>query len=187
MRSPYDRYRYDGDSTAISETAKRGERIFFSDKRGSCAQCHGGWNFSGSLRFAGDTSARAAFFNTGLYNVAGRYSYPQPNTGLYRVSGRLADVGKFRPPTLRNIAVTAPYMHDGSISTLEDVIDHYAAGGRTITDGPFAGVGRDNRNKSPHVHGFAITSSERRDLIAFLETLTDTAFLHNPALSNPWK
>ena len=187
VRSPYDRYRYGGDTNAISAAAKRGERIFFSGQRGSCFQCHGGWNFSGSLRFAGDTSARPAFFNTGLYNIAGSSSYPMPNTGLHQISGRTEDIGKFRPPTLRNIAVTAPYMHDGSVATLEEVIDHYAAGGRAIKDGPLAGVGRDNVNKAPNVHGFAITESEKHDLVAFLESLTDTTFLRNPALSNPWK
>lgn len=186
VRSPYDRYRYGGDTNAISDAAKRGERFFFSGQRGSCFQCHGGWNFSGSVRFSGDTSARPAFFNTGLYNVAGATSYPSPNTGLHQITGRLEDVGKFRPPTLRNVAVTAPYMHDGSVATLGDVLDHYAAGGRTISRGAFAGVGHDNPNKAPNVHGFAITEAEKRDVIAFLESLTDSAFLHNPALSNPW-
>jgi cytochrome c peroxidase len=186
VRSPYDRYRYGGDTTAISDAAKRGERFFFSGQRGSCFQCHGGWNFSGAVRFDGDTSARPAFFNTGLYNIAGETSYPSPNTGLHRITARAEDVGKFRPPTLRNVAVTAPYMHDGTIATLDGVLDHYSAGGRTIADGPLAGVGHDNPNKAPNVHGFAITDAEKRDVIAFLESLTDTAFLHNPALSNPW-
>lgn len=187
VRSPYDRYRYGGDTNAISAAAKRGERLFFSGQRGSCFQCHGGWNFSGAVRFAGDTSARAAFFNTGLYNLAGASSYPSPNTGVHQATGRAEDMGKFRPPTLRNVAVTAPYMHDGSIATLGEVLDHYAAGGRTIASGPLAGVGHDNPNKAPNVHGFAMTPAERADLIAFLESLTDTAFLHDPALGNPWK
>lgn len=187
MTSPYDRYRYGGDENAISESAKRGETFFFSGQRGSCFQCHGGWNFNGELRYEGRADVRPAFFNTGLYNVAGALSYPASNTGLYQFTSRPQDVGKFRPPTLRNIAVTAPYMHDGSIASLSEVLDHYAAGGRTIASGPFAGVGHDNRNKAPNVHGFPLTAAEKRDLIAFLESLTDTAFLHNPALSNPWK
>jgi cytochrome c peroxidase len=58
-------------------------------------------------------------------------------------------------------------MHDGSIATLSDALDHYAAGGRTIKDGPLAGVGRENRNKAPNVHGFAITDAEKRDVVAF--------------------
>jgi cytochrome c peroxidase len=187
VRSPYDRYRYGDDSTAISASAKRGETFFYSGQKGSCFQCHGGWNFNGDVRYEGRADVRASFFNTGLYNVVGDFSYPAPNTGVHAVTKRLEDVGKFRVPTLRNIAVTAPYMHDGSIATLSDVIDHYAAGGRTIASGPYAGIGHDNRNKAPNVHGFAITPEQKQDLIAFLETLTDTAFLHNPALSNPWK
>lgn len=185
--SPYDRYRYGGEPNAISESAKRGETFFFSGQRGSCFQCHGGWNFNGDVRYEGRPDVRASFFNTGLYNVVGEFSYPAPNTGIHQITRRPEDIGKFRVPTLRNVAVTAPYMHDGSIRTLAEVLDHYAAGGRTIASGPNAGVGHDNRNKAPNVHGFAITDSERRDLIAFLETLTDSAFLHNPALSNPWK
>ena len=127
------------------------------------------------------------FQNTGLYNIRGEFSYPAPNTGLYEFTNRREDIGKFRAPTLRNIAVTAPYMHDGSIATLSEVIDHYAAGGRTITSGPSAGIGRDNPNKAFNVAGFKLTDSEKSDLIAFLESLTDTEFLKNPALSDPWR
>ncbi len=187
MRSPYDRYRYGGDPDAISESAKRGETFFFSGQRGSCFQCHGGWNFNGDVRYEGGPDAKASFFNTGLYNVAGEFSYPAPNTGIHHVTNRPEDVGKFRAPTLRNVAVTAPYMHDGSITTLSEVLDHYAAGGRTIDSGPYAGVGHDNPNRAPNVHGFSITAAEKQDLIAFLECLTDTTFLHDRALANPWK
>ena len=187
VRSPYDRYKFGGDTNAISADAKRGERFFFSGQRGGCFHCHSGWNFDGAIRYAGDTSAQSAFFNTGLYNVAGATSYPTPNTGVYEVTRQMSDVGKFRVPTLRNIAVTAPYMHDGSIATLGEVLDHYAAGGRTIATGPNAGVGHDNPNKSSFVHGFAMSAQEKSDVIAFLQTLTDTAFFHDPKLSNPWK
>jgi cytochrome c peroxidase len=82
---------------------------------------------------------------------------------------------------------TAPYMHDGSISTLEEVIEHYAAGGRTIASGPYAGVGRNNPNKAGNVQGFNLTTSEKKDLVAFLESLTDKDFLTDPRLSDPWK
>ena len=98
----------------------------------------------------------------------------------------LVDVGKFKAPTLRNIALTAPYMHDGSIATLDEVIDHYAAGGRTIAQGPFAGVGRDHPNRSGILRGFPLTPAERQDLVAFLESLTDEALLRDPRFSNPW-
>lgn len=186
LQSPYDRYRYGNEPDAISESAKRGETFFFSGQHGSCFQCHGGWNFNGDVSFETRPNPRVSFFNTGLYNVAGGTSYPSTNTGLYAITKRTEDVGKFRVPTLRNVAVTAPYMHDGSIRTLAEVIDHYAAGGRSIASGENAGVGRDNPNKAPSVHGFDITPAEKADLISFLESLTDSTFLKNPALSNPW-
>ena len=96
------------------------------------------------------------------------------SSGLFTVSRRRADRGRFRAPTLRNIAATGPYMHDGRFATLEAVIDHYARGGTPA------------RNRSRLVTGFAITAEEKCDLIAFLESLTDEAFLRDPRLSNPW-
>jgi cytochrome c peroxidase len=96
-------------------------------------------------------------------------------------------MGRFKAPTLRNIAVTAPYMHDGSIATLSEVLDHYAAGGRTISDGPEAGIGSANPFKSNFVRGFRMTDDERADLIAFFESLTDSAFLANPRQADPWR
>jgi cytochrome c peroxidase len=114
-------------------------------------------------------------------------SYPAANPGLYETTRRPEDVGKFKAPTLRNIAVTAPYMHDGSIATLDGVLDHYAAGGRTIADGPYKGIGHDNTNRSPTVRGFTLTTDQRADLIAFLTTLTDDQVLTDPRFANPWK
>jgi cytochrome c peroxidase len=187
VNAPYDRYKYGNEPNAISDSAKRGELLFFSGERTACFQCHGGWNFNGAVRYDGGRPPNVTFFNTGLYNVEGEFSYPVPNTGLHQFTRRPGDVGKFRPPTLRNIAVTAPYMHDGSIPTLAEVIDHYAAGGRTVTSGPHAGIGHDNPNKAPNVRGFKLTDAEKRDLISFLESLTDTEFLHNPRFSSPWR
>jgi cytochrome c peroxidase len=187
VNSPYDRYRYGNDAKAISEAAKRGEILFFSGEKTGCFQCHGSWNFNGALQYEGGPAAHVVFQNTGLYNIRGELSYPAPNTGLYQFTNRREDIGKFRAPTLRNIAVTAPYMHDGSIATLSEVIDHYAAGGRTISSGPYVGIGHDNPNKALNVRGFELTDSEKGDLIAFLESLTDTDFLKNPGLSDPWR
>ena len=96
------------------------------------------------------------------------------------------DVGKFKAPTLRNIALTAPYMHDGSIATLAEVVDHYAAGGRAIERGPWAGAGRENAAKDALVHGFLMTSLNRADLVAFLESLTDEGVLRDPRFGDPW-
>ena len=75
--------------------------------------------------------------------------------------------------------------HDGSIASLEEVLDHYAAGGRTLSSGPYAGVGRDNPRKSPLVKGFPITESEKSDLVAFLKSLTDDGFVEDPRLARP--
>jgi cytochrome c peroxidase len=179
--SAYDRFHFLGEADAISESAKRGEFLFFLEGGPSCFRCHGGFNFSDA---AG--SSPVEFHNTGLYNLAGSLSYPAPSLGLYEHTKRTADVGKFKAPTLRNIALTAPYMHDGSIRTLEEVVDHYAAGGRTIGGGPFAGVGHDNPAKDKLVHGFSMTPRNRADLVAFLVSLTDEGVTHDEKLADPW-
>jgi cytochrome c peroxidase len=185
-RSPYDRYHYDRDDTAISPAALRGEQLFFSQPL-SCFRCHNGFNFSGATDFEGrHDGGMPEYHNTGLYNISGPLSYPGPNTGMYEVTHRPEDIGKFKAPTLRNIAVTAPYMHDGSIATLGDVLDHYAAGGRTIADGPYRGVGHDNPNKSPVVKGFPLTAEQKADLIAFLTALTDNDLLNDTRFADPW-
>jgi cytochrome c peroxidase len=171
MRSPYDRYRWDGDSSAISEAAKRGEIIFSSGERGGCFQCHGGWNFSG-IRYEGEKVNQqegTIFFNTGTVK------YAAPNRGIYEFTGKNSDFGKFRAPTLRNIALTAPYMHDGSMATLEEVIDHYAAGGKV-----------DQPNKTHVIRPFSMTEGDKRDLIEFLKSLTDEESIRDPRWSNPW-
>ncbi|NJN30019.1 MAG: di-heme enzyme [Synechococcales cyanobacterium RM1_1_8] len=184
FNSPYDRYRYGGDPSAISDSAKRGEALFTSERL-ECFHCHSGLNFSDSSRHERSGFAEMAFHNTGLYNIDGRGAYPPEGTGLEAITLNPEDMGKFRAPTLRNIALTAPYMHDGSIETLEEVIDHYAAGGRTIERGPNAGIGSQNPFKSSFVVGFALTEAEKQDLVAFLNSLTDERFVTNPKLGPP--
>jgi cytochrome c peroxidase len=183
-RSPYDRYHFERDDAAISDAAKRGE-ILFHSRPLSCFTCHGGTHFSNAMG-SRERAMAVEFNNTGLYNLAGRLSYPSDNTGVHAITHAPEDVGKFKAPTLRNIAVTAPYMHDGSVATLEDAIAHYAAGGRTIADGPYMGIGRDNPNKAAAIRGFTLTAEQRADLIAFLQSLTDDALLHDPRFANPW-
>ena len=183
LSSPYDRYRYGGESDAIGPAAKRGEALFFSPRL-DCSHCHAGINFSDDFADARTKAVTVVFHNTGLYNIGGRY--PAHNAGVYEVTGDPRDDGMFKAPTLRNVAVRAPYMHDGSVDDLNGVLDHYSAGGRTIVGTPLAGVGRLNPNKDALIHGFDLSQQERRDLIAFLETLTDKAFLTNPALSDPY-
>jgi cytochrome c peroxidase len=184
--SPWDRFHFAGDEGAISEDAKRGEFLFFLDAGPACFRCHGRFNFSDSTINETDAVAPAIFHNTGLYNLAGELSYPSGGRGLYEFSKRLDDVGRFKAPTLRNIAITAPYMHDGSAATLSEVLDHYSSGGRTIGTGPLAGVVHDNPLKDKLIHGFHMTARNKADLIAFLESLVDQNVLHDPGLSDPW-
>ena len=183
--SPYDRYVH-GDEAALSDAQTRG-RALFEGERLKCAQCHAGFNLSEHVHWQGKGEIELRYRNTGLYNIDGEGAYPAPNTGTFDVTLEPSDMGKFKVPTLRNVALTAPYMHDGSIATLSEVIDHYAAGGRTIASGPARGVGRDNPRKDPLIQGFTLTNAERDDLIAFLESLTDQAFVANRAFSDPWQ
>ncbi len=185
-RSPYDRYYYTSDQNAIPDSAKRGAILFFSDLVGGCFRCHGGFNFSDATEYEGSGNRPVEFHNTGLYNLRGPISYPSPNVGIAEHTGKPADVGKFKAPSLRNVALTAPYMHDGSIATLEGVLDHYAAGGRTIASGPYAGRGFDNPHKDRRMTGITFTAQNREDLIAFLRSLTDTELIHDSRFSNPW-
>lgn len=184
LNSAYDRYRYQGESSAISASAKRGEELFNSERL-ECFHCHGGLNLSDSIMHDRLAFKEIAFHNTGLYNIDGKGAYPPNNTGVYEITNQPSDMGRFKAPTLRNIALTAPYMHDGSIKTLEEVIGHYKAGGRTIKNGEFAGVGSENPLKSNFVSGFKLTVKEQRDLLAFLRSLTDEEFINNPEFRDP--
>lgn len=181
--SPYDRY-LRGDSGALGAGQEEGMHLFFSERL-ECFHCHGGLNFTDSSTHANAVVESVGFHNTGLYNIDGAGGYPPGNTGLRELTGDRWDTGRFRAPTLRNIAVTAPYMHDGSIEDLPSVIDHYARGGRNIPEGPYAGDGALNPYKSEFLRGFELSSEERSNLLAFLEALTDRSVLSNEALSDP--
>ena len=183
--APYDRF-LRGDEAALSASALRGMELFFSERL-ECFHCHGGFNFTDSTTHANSNIDRVGYHNTGLYNTDNSGAYPPDNTGLYDMTGQRRDMGRFKAPTLRNIAVTAPYMHDGSIATLDQVIDHYQRGGRLIEEGAYAGDGRYSPFKSEFVRGFDLTDAERSDLIAFLGALTDTSLLSDPALSDPFR
>jgi cytochrome c peroxidase len=140
-KSPYDDY-LKGDTLAMNEAARRGRSLFFSEKA-ECFHCHNGvllTNFS--------------FQNNGLYAV-------YPDSGRYQISGLQRDIGRFVTPTLRNVARTAPYMHDGSLPTLEAVLDHYIRGGHP------------HPNKNPVIQPLTLTAQDKADLIAFLESLSD--------------
>jgi cytochrome c peroxidase len=177
--SALDRYQR-GDVSALSAAAMRG-MIFVTtneDHRFECNHCHGGLFFSDHTTWQGRSARGEAllYHQTGLYDVDGQGGYPAPNTGAFDVTLQPEDMGKFKAPTLRNIALTAPYMHDGSIKTLSEVLDHYAQGGRAHV------TGKTDSLLKP----FTLTEQERADIIAFLESLTDETFIRDPRFANPW-
>jgi cytochrome c peroxidase len=182
--SPYDRY-LAGDATAISEAASRGMDLFFSERL-ECFHCHGGFNFTDSTTHANTKIDRVGYHNTGLYNLDGDGAYPADNTGLYDMTGVRRDMGRFKAPSLRNVALTAPYMHDGSVATLENVLAHYERGGRLIEEGADAGDGRLSPFKSEFVTGFELSEQERSDVIVFLNALTDQSVLTDSRFANPF-
>ncbi len=114
-----------------------------------------------------------AFENNGLEVVSSLDAYLDKGRGS--ITHNRYDNGKFRVPTLRNIALTAPYMHDGRFKTLEEVIDHYVSGGHF------------SENVSPNVRALDLSAEDKADLLAFLLTLTDTSFVSNPNFSNPFE
>ena len=177
--SPYDRHRR-GDATALGASARRGMDLFFSDRVG-CARCHSGLAFTDAASIPGAPGNPFPFHNVGLYDLDGRGAYPPEGTGLLALTLRPEDMGRFRTPPLRNVAVTAPYMHDGSVVTLSEVIDLFAAGGRVRM-----ATGLPSPIQSPLVQPFAITDGEKADLLAFLEALTDEEFLQDPRFSDPF-
>lgn len=184
--SPFDAFLYGGDEAAISAEARRGYELFSSEKL-ECFHCHVGFNLSDHVTYRDKPFIDRPYHNTGLYNIDGKGAYPAPNTGVHSVTADPRDMGRFRAPSLRNIAVTAPYMHDGSIATLDEVLDHYAAGGRKLETGPFAGDGSKSPLKSSLIVSFELSADERRDVLAFLHSLTDESFLTKPAFSDPWR
>lgn len=183
--SPFDRHRQ-GDPDAMSASALRGEDLFFSERL-ECHHCHGSFNLTIAVDSANLAEPGIAFFNDGLYNVGGTGDYPAIDQGLFELTQNPADRGRFKPPTLRNVTLTAPYMHDGSIATLDEVIRIYERGGQLITTGPNAGDGKTNPNKSPFVAGFTLTDQERADLLAFLDALTDPDFVTDPRFADPFQ
>jgi len=168
FNSAFDRYAYARDDYALTPQQIRGLNLFFSE-RTECFHCHGGVNFTQSSKHSSQGFAAQPFHNTGMYNEDGKGSYPKSDMGLYNVTHNKMDMGKFRAPTLRNIALTAPYMHDGSIKTLEEVVSFYERGGNE----------RDKVNpyRSPFIKGFKLSESEKAALVAFLHSLTDQKFI----------
>jgi len=151
FNSPYDRFVFFKDSMALSVSQQRGMRLFFS-KSLHCSSCHGGINFSTpALK---DAKGNAAYYqNTGLYNTDGKGAYPASDQGLFELTRQAAEMGKYKVPTLRNLAFTAPYFHDGTASGLNEVLAVYEKRGRPIEQGLNGGDGRKNLFKNQLLQG----------------------------------
>lgn len=154
--SLYDQYVNKENNVDFNEQQKRGSDLFFGPKA-KCSSCHSGLQFS-------DFS----FQNNGLLE-----SYANKDRGRERITLDPEDEGKFRVATLRNIELTAPYMHDGSLPTLKSVLQHYSNGGS------------NHKNESPVIDQIEISPQDEDDIIAFLKTLTDLEFINNDQFSKP--
>jgi cytochrome c peroxidase len=161
LDSPYDRYRR-GDESAISEAAKAGEEVF---NQKQCSSCHAGVHFTDAA-LPGRKPIEA--FHALSPPILGLDL--KPDTGLHRITQKWEDIYAFRTPGLRNVALSAPYMHDGEQSTLADAIRHHYAAAERQTD--------------PRLKQTA-SDQEVAALIAFLESLTDEGFITNPAFALP--
>lgn len=144
--SPFDRWYFAHENEALSASAQRGYALFVSE-RTKCSSCHS-----------------PPFFTDGKFYSTGHQNSNEPDTGRARISMSPADLGKFKTPSLRNLAFTAPYMHDGGLTTLEEVLHYYNRGG-------------DNQqNKDERIKPLRLSTTELTDLKNFLLTLSDTAF-----------
>lgn len=176
-----------GDANALDAQEQWGAKIFGSHARGAtCHHCHDGLTFAADIRHERAPFGEVAYVNIGLYQVGPNGAYPAGNEGLFETTGRDADRGKFRVPTVRNVAVTAPYMHDGSVATLEDVMAVYQDGGRVIAEGPHAGDGRGNPNLDSGLGGMSLDADDTAAVVAFMRALTDDEFLADPRFANPF-
>ncbi|HRG84859.1 MAG TPA: cytochrome c peroxidase [Chitinophagales bacterium] len=148
----FDQYYYQGKTEVLNEQEINGMQLFFSPAL-KCASCHSGY-----------------LFTDFTYQNNGFFADYSADSGRARISLLSEDVGKFKVPTLRNIALTGPYMHNGQINSLEAIIDSYANGGS------------GHVNQSELIQGFVLTAQEKENLILFLNTLTDNQFINNPDL-----
>ena len=151
--SRYDQFTFQGKTEVLNASEKRGIELFNSERLG-CQSCHSGFLFT-----------NFGFANNGLYE---EYA----DIGRMRLTDLSSDNALFKIPSLRNIEITGPYMFDGSLSTLEEVIAHYQSGGKK------------HPNKSLLLKPFSLTDQERTDLIAFLKSLTDHEFIQNKDFQN---
>lgn len=162
FHSPYDEFTYNGNKAALNKSALRG-MVLFNSAELKCNQCHGGINFN-------EPSFKPApYVNSGFF----------PDTILHRglaaKTGNAADVGKYKIPTLRNLAFTSPYLHDGSVESLQEVIGLFEKGNLST-----------DKNKHPYITGFTLNLQQRNDLIQFLLCLSDSSVIKKSYYQDPW-
>ena len=189
--SPFDQYFYQKNSSALTSSEINGMNIFNGEKA-KCSKCHSGFNFTDST--SNSSSSIDFYHDNGNKSTIEYNALPLDKRGLFELTEKSSDIGKFRTPSLRNIALTYPYMHDGSFhcdsnlrptpgvyseacarNALEKVINHYMTGGSLPS----------NKNINL-IRQFSLSSTEKQDLINFLMSLTDQEFRKNPKFSNPF-
>lgn len=169
--SKYDKFLASNDTSILTQQEAIGMQLFFSDSLG-CSKCHAGKNFNQPIMSNMSTFTKNGFFEVQISNVNTLFS---PDYGLFNISGKESDIGRFRIPSLRNVLVTSPYMHDGSFVSLPDVIKTYGKGGI------------HSEKNANNLKKFRLSKSEIEAVIIFLNTLTDTSYLSNPTFISPFQ
>jgi cytochrome c peroxidase len=201
--SPYDKFL--NKQGSLSASALRGA-VLFNGETAECFHCHGGFNFTDTSTHSGASAAEVAYHNNGIHSQADYAARLLRERGLIDLTGKSGDEGRHRAPSLRNVGLTFPYMHDGSFDCnpqdgalkldvggdcgadpvadmLGHIVDHYANGAALYASGAARAV-------HPHVdasliRNFALSAQDRDDLVAFLLSLSDADFINNSAFSNP--
>ena len=188
--SRVDRYTNYGEKNALTASEIRGMEIY-NGETAECFHCHGGFNFADSVNHLGLRNETVLYHNNGIKSQAEYAVLSANQRGLYEVTGLQSDEGKFKAPSLRNIARTFPYMHDGSVTcttasptnieacsteALTKVVEHYMSGGKS----------HPNKDSSL-IRPFSLSAGEKTDLVNFLKALTDNEFITNTKFSNPNK
>ncbi|MES2382206.1 MAG: cytochrome c peroxidase [Bacteroidota bacterium] len=170
FNSKYDQYLATRNLGVFTESERNGLLLFISEnnpalglKGADCFHCHG---------------ADKSVFMTDFQMHNNGLSENPTDSGLFRITNQSNDIGKFKTPSLRNLAFTAPYMHDGSLKTLEEVIDFYDSG---VKNSPWV----DPLIAKHLPLGLQLTLEQKQDLIAFLQTMTDSSFIKNTKFAKP--
>lgn len=194
--APADKYVFQGDTSSLNASQIRGFRVF-NGETAECFHCHGGFNYTDTSFHNKSTSEDVFYHNNGIKSKTEYDALLINKQGLYEVTLNISDQGKFRAPSLRNIGLTYPYMHDGSFMC-NDAENPTITSGKTIRDcavnallkvvAHYESGGKSHPAKdSTLIRAFTLTAQERTDLVEFLLSLTDTTFINNSNQSDPFK